>query len=78
MYSLEVKNMYKKKIVGVAVAAFFGVVLVASAGAIYDYEKTNDWFSVTASSAGATITDGSGWTAPVGGEAGYNSTSGKI
>ena len=66
------------KIVGATVVAFFGVVSVASAGDIYGYEKTNEWFSVSASSAGATITDGNGWTAPVGGEAGYNSTSGKI
>ena len=54
--------MSRKNIVGAALAAFYGVVLVASAGDVYDYEASDSWFSVTAS--GANFNDGN-WTKPV-------------
>ena len=61
MYYLEVKNMTRKKIACVAATAFFGAVLVASAGDAYKYEATNDWFTVEAGS--VDFTDGK-WTKP--------------
>ena len=61
MYYLEVKNMTRKKIACVAATAFFGAVLVASAGDAYKYEATNDWFAVEADS--VDFTDGK-WTKP--------------
>ena len=61
MYYLEVKNMTRKKIACVAATAFFGAVIVASAGDAYKYEATNDWFAVKAGS--VDFTDGK-WTKP--------------
>ena len=63
MYSQEVKNMSRMKIVGAAVAAFFGVASAASAGVVYESEFPDPWFTVTAS--GADLS-GTGWTKPAG------------
>lgn len=69
--------MSMKTTVGAVSAAFFGVVLSASAaGTFYDAELTNSWISAslvpglsTAGGAAVSLNGKSGWTAPQDGEA---------